>query len=43
MRLAVYVARTEDMRNAYKILVENLSFGRLDVGGKTILQWILGK
>jgi hypothetical protein len=42
-----HVARMGEMRNSYKIFVENLR-GRdhsedLGIGGRVILEWILGK
>jgi len=47
MRLAGHVARVGDMRNAYKILSENLKvkdrLEDLGVEKRTILKFILGK
>jgi hypothetical protein len=45
MRWAEQVALMGEKRNAYRILVEkpegNKPLGRLDVGGRIILEWIL--
>jgi hypothetical protein len=47
MRWAGRVTRMGEMRNAHIILVRKLKgkrpLGDLDVDGKTILEWILGK
>jgi hypothetical protein len=47
MRWAGYVARIGKLRNGYKILVGRPEANRpikdLDVDGKIILEWILGK
>jgi hypothetical protein len=47
MRLADHVAPPAEMRNSYKISVENIK-GRdnsedLGIDGKIILEWMLGK
>jgi hypothetical protein len=46
-RWAGHVARMREMRNAYKILVENLKerdhTKDLGVDGRIVLEWIFGK
>jgi hypothetical protein len=47
MRWTGHVARAGEARNAYKILVGKFEgkrpLGRSRLGGKIILQWVLGK
>ena len=47
LRWASHVARMEESRNAFKILTckptGKIPLWDLDVGGKTILEWILKK
>jgi hypothetical protein len=43
MRCAGHVTRMGEKRNAYRILVERDHWEDQDVGGWTILKWILGR
>jgi hypothetical protein len=47
VRWVGHVAHMGEMRNAYKILVSKLEekspLGKLGIGGKIMLEWILGK